>query len=1009
MRARTVTAWVVLVAALTGWTAARAQRSEPGSHPAPDDRARAEAEAQTLNAEGEQLYGQGKIAEALKKLEQALVLRQKLYPPRDYPQGHPNLATSLSNLGLVLLAMGEYGKSLPYNEQALAMNERLYPQARFPQGHPELANSLNNLGGLYWVMGAYGKALPYFEQALAMQQRLFPEARFPQGHPQLATTLNNLGALVKDKGDFARALSYFEQATAMFQKLYPAARFPQGHPQLAQSLNNLGYLLGAMGEHGKALPYLEQALAMRQRLYPEMRFPQGHPHLAESLNNLGALLYGMGEYARGQPYLEQTVAMFQKLYPEARFPQGHPDLASGLFNLGGLLLSMGEYGKALPYLEQALAMRQRLYSPARFPEGHPLLALSLNSLGSLQWAQGQYGKALPYYEQALAMCQRLYPQAGYPLGHPQLAQSLSSLGYLLWALGQSDKALPHYEQALVMDRRLAASFTANAPEAEALSFLRTLPLTRDGYLTAALAANVPAAANYAHVWASKAPLTRLLQRRHQATRLALAGSEAARLKWQDLLDTRRNLARLLLEPATNQQARDQKLARLTDHKEALERELAGQLPETARAKQVDQLGPTDLAAMLPKGAAFIDLLRYTHVAKDRQRSAKYLAFLVLPDKSIKQVELGDAQAIDQAVTAWRRAIEALKDTPADAARVARLVWQPLARELPAGTATVYLAPDGELARVPWAALPGNKPGTVLLEDLALAVVPHGPFLLEQLKEPPRYPGGKETVLALGAVDYGPPTKGGYGDLPATSAEIRQVSALAGGRATVVLEKDQATWTHLQEALPKARYAHLATHGFFHARGLLEENRRIEQQRKAWQEGGITERVGLGMRSPLSYTGLVLAGANQAAEGAIITGEALVELPLEGLRLCVLSACQTGLGDLGPLAGEGVQGLQRAFHLAGCPNVVASLWNVNDQATAALMAKFYHGLWHENKTPLEVLRQAQLTIYRHPERIARLADRAAPDFNDTIRLTPAGQGTRAPTKLWAAFVLSGVGQ
>src|SRR6202043_3651588 len=101
----------------------------------------------------------------------------------------------------------------------------------------------------------------------------------------------------------------------------------------------------------------------------------------------------------------------------------------------------------------------------------------------------------------------------------------------------------------------------------------------------------------------------------------------------------------------------------------------------------------------------------------------------------------------------------------------------------------------------------------------------------------------------------------------------------------------------------------------------------------------------------------LAGANAptpAGEEGIVTGEALVELPLEGLRLCVLSACETGLGALG-LSGEGVQGLQRAFHLAGCPNVVASLWNVNDQATAALMARFYHELWINKKPPIEALR------------------------------------------------------
>jgi CHAT domain-containing protein len=305
---------------------------------------------------------------------------------------------------------------------------------------------------------------------------------------------------------------------------------------------------------------------------------------------------------------------------------------------------------------------------------------------------------------------------------------------------------------------------------------------------------------------------------------------------------------------------------------------------------------------------------------------------------------------------------------------------------------------------------------VLLEELALTVVPHGPFLLEQLKYPPQYPSGEGTVLALGAVDYGPAKEQGYTALPGTELEMRQVLRNAGERATVTLQKERATWAALKEALPQARYAHLATHGFFNAQALLAERRRQEQLGKAWAFDleRTTPLVGLGLRSPLSYTGLVLAGANQpeAAQEAVVTGEALVELPLEGLRLCVLSACETGLGVPGRVAGESVQGLPRALHLAGCPNVVASLWPVNDQATAALMTRFYHALWTEGKTPLEALRQAQLAVYRHPEQLTAWAqERRPPSARDTVHVPSAPpQGTaRTPTKLWAGFLLSGVGQ
>src|SRR5262249_42860334 len=182
-----------------------------------------------------------------------------------------------------------------------------------------------------------------------------------------------------------------------------------------------------------------------------------------------------------------------------------------------------------------------------------------------------------------------------------------------------------------------------------------------------------------------------------------------------------------------------------------------------------------------------------------------------------------------------------------------------------------------------------------------------------------------------------------------------------------------------------------------------------------------ERRGVGARNPLTQTGLVLAGANlpprQAdADHGILLAEAIAGLNLNGLELAVLSACETGLGETGTTLAEGVFGLQRAFHLGGCRNVIASLWKVDDEATAALMGVFYDRLFRQKLSPAEALREAQLVLYRHPERIPVLAgDRSGPVFAKTVRLPPApqagvtGPGARAASKLWAAFVLSGLGR
>jgi CHAT domain-containing protein/tetratricopeptide (TPR) repeat protein len=981
-----------------GAPATRADDKSKAEELTPAQREQLEREVKRLTEEMDNQYKAGRYAEAAKLAEHVLAVNKRLYPPEQYPDGHSDLAQSLNNLGFLLKARGRDEEALPYYEQALAMRRKLYPQ-----GHPDLAVSLSSLGHLLHDRGRSEEAQPYLEQALAMRRKLYP-----QGHPDLARSLNNLGALLQARGRSEEAQPYLEQALAMRRKLYP-----QGHPDLAQSLNNLGFLLMARGRSEEALPYYEQALAMFRRFYP-----QGHPDLARSLNNLGALLQARGRSAEAQGYYEQALAMFRRFYP-----QGHPDLAFSLNNLGALLQARGRSEEALPYLEQALAMRRKLY-----PQGHPDLAQSLNNLGYLLKARGRDEEAQLYYEQALAMRRKLYPQ-----GHPDLALSLSSLGFLLQARGRDAEAQPYYEQALALYQGQVDLLAGSASEADALAFARSLPRTRDALLS--VAAHLPGAdaMAYGHVWPSKAAVTRVLQRRHLARRSA--DTPAAQRPWRELLDTRSELSRLLLSPGPDPADRDRRLRALTASKERLERELAAALPELPRQQELDRLGPADLAQHLPAGAAFIDLLAYTRFEQDPQkpgaegerRIPSYTAFVLAPGRPIQRVELGDARPIGAAVRDWRQAIAGWRASLPDADRLAleqradrtaaevgRLVWQTLAEHLPGGTRTVYLAPDGDLARLPWAALPGTKPGTVLLEDYALAVVPHGPALLEQLLYPPPPAGPDAAVLAVGGV---------HPDLPATAREVERLKALAGPRA-VCLRGAEATPERVRAELPKARFAHLATHGFFAEDLLAAEKRQIEEQLKKryeFQVDRVTLPVGLGAQSPLAYTGLVLAGAGrdaQAGDRGVVTGEVLVELPLEHLRLAVLSACETGLGEL--TGGEGVQGLVRAFHLAGCPDVVASLWSVNDDATAALMAEFYRQLWQESRPPIEALRQAQLLIYRHPEKVRELAERGAPDLSQAQLVNtasapapvPAPAKTaagRSPPKWWAAFVLSGAGR
>jgi CHAT domain-containing protein/Tfp pilus assembly protein PilF len=965
--------------------------------------------------------------------------------PKEEREQLEQQAAELNQEANRLYLKGQYQAALNKFEQALSIEEKLYPKDKYPLGHANLATALNNVGFLFKVQGDYQKALLYLQRALDIRQALYDKDK--QGHPELAINLDNLGTLFHVQGDFQKALTCHQRAAQVFEELYPKAKYPKGHPSLAISLDNVGSVLRSQGEYQRALAYHLRAQKMFEALYLEEKDARGLLALSTSLNNLGFLFHSQQQYQQALPYLQRALQIKEQLYPKARYPKGHPDLARSLANLGTLLLSQQKFPKGSFYLEQALQMDEELYPEDKYPRGHPYLAHTLNRLGSALSAQGTYPKALPHLQRALKMRRELYPKAGYPHGHPELAESLRSLSLLLLRQEKYKEALTHLEPALCMDQQLANDFAALASEAQALNFAASMPLTRDALLSMSLHPAAPDIDVYPHVWRSKSAITRILQRRQQAL-LRTADSETVKL-WEKLLRTRRELAQLVLAPARTDKDLLKYLQELTDRKEQLERQLAKVLPPFTRQKELEHLGPGDLAKQLPPHTAFVDLVQYIYLELNPKKPGRigekqtrsYTAFVLNPGQSAKRVELGPARPIEEAVTQWRKDIAANKSGEA-AQTLRKLVWEPIAKRLAADTQTVFLVPDADLTRIPWAGLPGKKKGTVLLEEYALAIVPHGLFLLDQLTTKPAKDEEPGMLLAVGDVSYDHKPKpltrdAAAGDrspevgdkvvswpkLPGTLKELAQVISLAGKRPILRRTGIEASTAQLiadlSDAKKAPRFVHLATHGFFadpSFRSVLQVNEELFQYR------GFQDRARPGDRNPLVLSGIVLAGANLPPpkdlkallhdDRGILTAETIAGLPLRQLELVVLSACETGLGEV---AGrEGVYGLQRAFHLAGAKNVVASLWKVDDEATAALMGLFYHKLWQEKQPPLQALRQAQLFLYRHPELVGKLsAARGPKDLSKIVTLPPdpkqpPGAG-KAPVKLWAGFVLSGAGQ
>lgn len=439
---------------------------------------------------------------------------------------------------------------------------------------------------------------------------------------------------------------------------------------------------------------------------------------------------------------------------------------------------------------------------------------------------------------------------------------------------------------------------------------------------------------------------------------------------------------------------------------------------------------TELRRQLDDRQAFVD---FYYVPEAITGTAQYHVFIVQKDRPLIHVELGDGAVINDAIERWQEAM----DDPEAERQWARVlyerIWKPVSVALGPSIDTLFVSPDERLSELPWAALPIAPDDAVLLERYAVATVPYGDYLRQQLVER-REKAERETGgpwLLVGDVDFNRAADDRQGDtrtlaghrrwdpLPYTRWEIRRIGDLVEPQAVRQLAGAEATPENVLAGLTDAQYVHIATHGFFADDELRKalgygESLELEDVRRKLEK--------VRLQLPFALSGLVLAGANRPVpmaadgtplgDGGLLTASSIASLDLDHVELVVLSACETARGTL--LVGEGAFALPRAFQVAGARNVVATYWEVDDQASAALMNLFYHYLIVENESPLQALRRAQLRLRDTPQPLAELATLRGPNLREGAKPLETTHGsaaapTRRPTRLWAGYGLFGVGR
>jgi CHAT domain-containing protein/Flp pilus assembly protein TadD len=881
-----------------------------------------EKELQVLCRLGNLELQRGKMQGAAVHMEEAVRLARQGVAAR------ANLSNCLHNLGVAYEALGRNPEARSALEKALAL-------ARGEGDRKGEATTLSQLGPVYRSLGEYEKALSVLREA---------EAFFLQsGDPsQLRLTRNNMAVVLASTGRIEEARDLFEQAISYY-------RMSGEENVLASCLSNLAAIFRQEGRGAEARRLYQEALTIRKRI-------GDRAGQASTLNNLALLEFIDGSIEQSLASLERSLAIRKEIGDR----QGE---AIALFNSSHVYADLGRFEEALARLEQARTLARENGSPE-------LEAMALEKTAQFLSVAGRTKAALSQADEALAITRRIR--------NPRIELAITrTKGVILWDLRQPRKAWSAFSRARTLSRELDDP----ASEAEALLLLGATMLDHDastalGYAEESLELQDDHGILFHRGWTLS-----LMGMAHErleeaekaveAYRQAVATEEdalegiwtsdllqrfegfaGARLRLLELLsesgkseeafslaeqgraraflsqmkdqgiDVRRSASRELIEEETGLRRRLQDLKRqfqeerrksLHQQDQALLASLPRRLDEARRSYE------TLLIRLKQTNPEYADLVRPSPLKlPDVQRllpeETTLIEYFVLPRKVLAWVIDRESHRLVQIPIPkgdLARQVALLRDRIKERGRdgglavaLYRHLVAPLTPRIRHGN--VIFVPHGPLHSLPFAALLDEK-GTRLVERYSLSQLPSASVLSFLLQK--RSPD-EGRLLALGDPD---------GSLPNAAGEARAVASLYG---TEPLLGRQARERAVRDFARRIDVLHIAAHA------------RVDSSR------------------PL-FSRIELA-PGQGEDGDLEVHE-VFGLDLAGVNLVVLSGCETALGDL--TEGDDLMGWSRAFLYAGAPAVLATLWPVDDAASAALMTSFYRHL-RQGKPASTALQAAQ---------------------------------------------------
>ena len=833
------------------------------------------------------------------------------------------------------------------------------------------AVTLHGIGNAYQALGDYQRALDYYSQALPVRRDL-------GDHRKEGVTLDNMGVAYHSLGEYQKALDCHHQALSLYRALGDRS-------SEAVALQYIGALYDTLGDYQKALDYCKQALTL-ERAVGNLLWE------SHTLNSLGLISSRLGAQ-------EQALKYYGEALPLIRASGDRIGETYTLNALGLAHFSQGQGPKALDYYQQALLL-------SHASGGGPPEAYTLTNIGDIYRSLGENQKALDHYNLALQFWRAAGERISEAAALSRLALVECNRGNLLTAQSNIEAALNVSEslRKKVASQESRASLFASMQRYHDIYIDVLMQLHQEypakGYAAAALQASERARA--------RSLLEVLSEARadiRQGADPALLAREQA---FQQQLDAKAAARTALLRGKHTEaqaEASNKEIAAVTEQYQELEAQIRDTSPRYAALTQPQPLSVATIQQQVLDNDTL--LLEYA-LGEDHSylwavTPSSMTAYQLPPRAEIEAA----ARRIYDLLTAYQpragqteaqqRAREAEADSNywPQARALSQVLFGPVTTQL--GKKRLMIVAPGALQYLPFASLPtprasgqssvarGKTPeeGRKTADERPLIVeheivnLPSASALAVLRRETAgRHPAARAVAVLADPVFSADDPRLKFGDGKAAGDRRRRLSRdQSSSPAGLPPELERAVrdvrggGRGSLSRLPFSRHEADAILAMAPEKsGLKALDFRASRATATSRELGNYRIVhfathGLIDTEHPELSGLVFSLVDQSGrpQDGFLRLHDIYNLQLAA-EVVVLSACQSGLGK--EIKGEGLIGLTRGFMYAGAARVVASLWQVDDAATAELMQRFYRGMFKEGLKPAAALRAAEVDMWEH---------------------------------------------